>query len=822
MEILNLEINNIRGIKNIKLAPDGKSIVVFGPNGVGKSAIVDAIDFLLSGKISRLVGEGTKSLSLKEHGCHVDFRNDLKNTTVKAVVKINNKKINIERSINKPNQLLIKPKEEKELIDSYLKIAAFGQHILSRREILNYITAEAGKRAKEIMSLLDLSEIENIRSIFVNVKNEAETKFKITESNLLNKKSEISNLLSLPDFSGKITLDKVNELREILNGEKICELSSNKIKENLTSHFFVAKDERFTKDQIENTIKEIKKLIQEKDEIYTKEYQLKTILENIKKDAKFRKYSLYKKLIEAGISLVDQTNICPLCGRKWEKGDFKTYLEDKKQENEIVKDKQDKIDGLSLYIKKQIDLFKTDLTNIDKARIQLKLKMITDQESKELLKCNNLIDSWSDAMNNPIESFELENWPSSPLSEIFEATFLNSEIINPIENALLGIGEQLSVQQDAWDTLTKMEEKWSSYTNALSEKKKSEFNKKITCSMLEYFENARDEVLESIYNAVKDSFDEFYKTIHSEDEQKFMSNLKHKKAELIFEVNFFERGMFPPHALHSEGHQDSMGLCLFFALNKFLTKDAIKIVILDDVVMSIDCSHRRSICRLIKNYFPEKQLIITTHDTSWAKQLKTEGIITQQNMIHFTNWNIDTGPIFELDKDLWDLIKVDLEKNDIPSAAHKLRRNAECFFENICDLLNAKIPYKGHHQWEFGDYAAAAISTYKNYLKKAKNNFKKMNQQSKYNEICELEKKANKIIDRTQVEQWIINENVHYNKWSEFGKEDFEPVVMAFKDLFALFSCDKCGSTIELTRTKGKNAKSFVSCACGNIHWNVQ
>ena len=72
MKILNLEIKNIRGIKNIKIQPDGKSIVVFGPNGVGKSAIVDAVDFLLSGQISRLIGEGTKCLSLKEHGCHVD------------------------------------------------------------------------------------------------------------------------------------------------------------------------------------------------------------------------------------------------------------------------------------------------------------------------------------------------------------------------------------------------------------------------------------------------------------------------------------------------------------------------------------------------------------------------------------------------------------------------------------------------------------------------------------------------------------------------------------------------------------------------------
>jgi hypothetical protein len=73
-----------------------------------------------------------------------------------------------------------------------------------------------------------------------------------------------------------------------------------------------------------------------------------------------------------------------------------------------------------------------------------------------------------------------------------------------------------------------------------------------------------------------------------------------------------------------------------------------------------------------------------------------------------------------------------LDNDDIPSAAHKLRRNAEYFFENICDFLKASIDYEGSHRWDLGSYAAAAISTYKRYLKKAKDNFHKMHQEEKY------------------------------------------------------------------------------------------
>jgi|SRR3972149_8087396 len=819
MKILSLEVKNIRGIKYIKIKPEGKSIVIFGPNGTGKSAIVDAIDFLMTGKISRLVGEGTKSLGLKEHGCHVDSRDDLKNTIVMAKCEVNGKEVVMERSINSPSSLKVVPQEYKDLVESYLKIAALGQHILSRREILKYITAEAGKRAKEIMSLLDLSDVENVRSTFVAVKNEAEISFKHAESNLNVAKSEVSNLLSLTSFSEESALNNVNELRGVLGGSKIIELLPEKVKENLKAHPFEATSDTLTKDQIENTVNEIRSLVKGKDEVREKELELKTLLEEVRKEAKLKRYLLYKKLFEAGLSLVDESNVCPLCGRKWEEGDFKAYLNEKKKETDIAKEKQEKINEMSSFIKKKVDLFKNDLNILVKAHKQLKLETIDDNELKN---CVSLLDSCSESMDKPLEIFEDGKWPVLSLEDVFGVSFLERKMLAPLGDTLKKVGEQFSKQQVAWDTLTKMEDKWKRYRDALESKKVSKISKRRASASLDYFEKARDEVLESIYDAVKSNFDEYYKTIHSDDESEFVSKISHVKAELIFEVDFYGRGLFPPHALHSEGHQDSMGLCLFFALNKYLTKDAIKTIILDDVVMSIDRSHRRAVCQLLKNFFLDKQFIITTHDTAWAKQLKAEGIVTQKNMIHFLNWNVDTGPIFELDKDLWDTIKEDLEKDDVPSAAHKLRRNAECFFENICDFLNAKLPYKGDHQWELGDFAPAAISAYKEYLKKAKTNFQKMKQQDKFEELNELDKKANDIIGKSQIEQWIVNENVHYSKWDEYSKNDFEPVVETFKDLFSLFTCSSCGATMTISQSKGDTSKTIVSCGCGKIFWNVQ
>lgn len=73
MKLLELEIHNFRGARDLKIKPEGKNFLIWGANGSGKSTVVDALDFLLTGNISRMTGKGTKDIKLKEHAPHIDF-----------------------------------------------------------------------------------------------------------------------------------------------------------------------------------------------------------------------------------------------------------------------------------------------------------------------------------------------------------------------------------------------------------------------------------------------------------------------------------------------------------------------------------------------------------------------------------------------------------------------------------------------------------------------------------------------------------------------------------------------------------------------------
>jgi hypothetical protein len=79
--------------------------------------------------------------------------------------------IQIERCVLHPNKLICDTQNEI-VIEPILAFAARGQHILTRREILRFITSEAGTRSAEIQDLLNLIEIEEVRKSFVKVRGE--------------------------------------------------------------------------------------------------------------------------------------------------------------------------------------------------------------------------------------------------------------------------------------------------------------------------------------------------------------------------------------------------------------------------------------------------------------------------------------------------------------------------------------------------------------------------------------------------------------------------------------------------------------------------
>jgi len=236
--------------------------------------------------------------------------------------------------------------------------------------------------------------------------------------------------------------------------------------------------------------------------------------------------------------------------------------------------------------------------------------------------------------------------------------------------------------------------------------------------------------------------------------------------------------------------------------------------------MSVDAGHRRRFCDLINKFFNDKQFIITTHDKVWANQLRTAGVVSSGNsFIEFYNWDINLGPRVNFDPNLWTKLDAALSKGDIPSAAARLRRASEEFFGNACNNLNAEVVYRQDGRWDLGDFISSAMSQYKKLLKKAKDVAQSYGEKGKCEELKQLDEARSEAFKCSQAEQWPINQNVHFSNWANFEEPDFRPVVEAFKELFALFECEECGSMLWVEGSA--KTHSSVRCQCGKIFWNL-
>ncbi len=78
-----------------------------------------------------------------------------------------------------------------------------------------------------------------------------------------------------------------------------------------------------------------------------------------------------------------------------------------------------------------------------------------------------------------------------------------------------------------------------------------------------------------------------------------------------------------PRLTLSEGHRNSLGLCIFLAMAK-READKDRPLFLDDVVVSLDRGHRGMIAELLEEAFSARQVVILTHDRDWYSELRQQ------------------------------------------------------------------------------------------------------------------------------------------------------------------------------------------------------
>ena len=818
MKVISLEIHELRGIRHQVINLNKNNISIYGPNGSGKSGVVDALDFLLTGKIARLTGEGTSGFSLLKYGKHIEA--DINDSYVKSSIFFDGIRQTVEltRYLNKPDELLYDRKYQ-EVVEPILELAGRGHYVLTRKNLLKYIVAKSGDRSKEIQALLNIDEIEDVRAALKNYINNNKKELKNAETNLRNSENDLVGRCGCKKFTKESVIDKINQLREVVNGDPLTRLSSECIvngvrlpesssgKPSMNTTTLLSDCNILSRFVLSDVQKELRLTLE------TFHQATKLFLT----DPKNRRLVNLRNFIEDGIRLLDDSGSCPLCDTEWLPEELREFLNDKFIKSQEQSSLFNEIETIGETPLRELNKVTNALKSL-LGKIPLLPGETTVPEKLRL---------WQDRIDRTINIIRFPHEPQNliDLSNVLDANWITPEyvpsLLEEIQGSLESKKIEITPEQKAWDTLNQLKSvvsTWEKHSNQATEKKLIlERSQKFLTSFIE----SRDVVLNGLINSISSRFVSLYKAMHGDDEKEFTADISLTDTGMNFTVDFYGKGKEPPQALHSEGHQDSMGICLYLALAEKLTGGVFNFIVLDDVLMSVDADHRRQFSKMLRNEFPDIQFVITTHDRIWANQLRNDGVVSKINSVEFTDWTIELGPsVSNEDSEDWEKIYELVRSNNISQASAKLRKASEQFFASVCERLEGKVVYRSGNQRSLGELGSSIETRYKSLLRDSKKSYDSWGRSEESKNVAVISKEFHEICKTKEIEQWAINPTTHYNEWATLSKNDFLPIIDAFKRFFECFKCPKCGSIIELSKSNYRNVG--LCCSCKNINLNLE
>jgi len=816
IRIETIEIEKFRGVRELTLDLRQENFGICGPNGTGKSGVVDAIEFALTGDVSRLSGRGTGDLSLKAHAPHVKEHKTPKQAVVRlrAHVPALGKSATITRSVVSPSNYTLEP-DEPDIRAVIEETQIHPEFALSRREIIRYILAEPNKRSADVQELLRLSDVEQTRKALTSLANEARRERDAKQQAQVRARSELLKAFEIDKPDPAAILTAVNERRAVLALAPLEKLEAGtSLKEGVREEAAPAQAP-VKKAQAKSDLDKVRRAAADGEDEETAEKRAAALqdIKSILEDAAALRSIRQQALVKAGMELVDEDS-CPLCDTPWDHKALLKHLADKldsaKEAGELIS----RLNANLNHIIGELDAHAGLITRI----IADAAKLETAPETQALSTYKTGIEDAAGALRAFVaDASGIDKAKDALEFQWWALTGETPACLDACSAAVKALPD-VSDEDKARDFLTRAEDHYRRAVEARAESQDAEAKADTAAKVLEVYEAKTDDILVGLYDEVAGDFTAYYRSLNHEDEGEFEGRLIPSAAKLGFDVDFYGYGKFPPGAYHSEGHQDGMGLCLYLALMKRTLGDKFTFSVLDDVLMSVDTEHRREVCKLLKREFPDTQFILTTHDPVWLKYMHTEGLV--KDSVSFSGWSVETGPKVWQHQEVWEEIEEALNKNDVQGAAAKLRHYLEFIANTMADSLRAEVRFKGDGRYDLGDLMPPVVNRWRKKLRDAVKAAKSWAKDEDAKAVGKILEHVDEARARVRTEEWAINPAVHYNAWANLQADEFRQVVSAFADLLATMQCDNCKSFVEL-QPRGGSAE-IIRCNCSDIAINLK
>ncbi len=772
MKVKGIKITWFRGSADpIELDTALKSVVVYGENGSGKSSFVDAVEYnIKDGKINHLAHEYS---GRKQEKAIINTHTP--GSQLSSVVITFEDKSTLEAKIQKNGTFTVTPEEH------HLRGWDYRRTILRQNEVADFIADTKGNKYSALLPLLGLSHLEvaaeNLRKIEKNLASIGKLDSKkqdVTEINLKRKK----------EFGDKkwegIKATLLQMFTKYCGGDVSTKSLLLIIKE--TAEALKTRIEKLSEEEKRHTaLLEISKL-----DIATQIIEVRASAVKLSSSSEpliAEKLAVLKAAVTYSNKNIEDEMDCPACGRLIEASKFSEHVRAE------VKAFKEAVDDFDTY-KANINILCESLYN---------LKKLLKQKSIEHWK--NLLD---DKVISHIEGLDVEELRSScgeeELSKIEEnaeiiVTAAADEVKDPLPDAasLVADKEKLEVIKEIVRG------------SAVSREIKKIEDAIAFVSTLQrlYREQIRSKA-SAVIGEISSDIARMWGVLHPDERVEDVRLNLPTDIDKAIEIGlkFYGVEQDSPRLTLSEGHRNSLGLCIFLAMAK---KDAGNPIILDDVVVSFDRNHRGMVGELLTEEFADRQVLLFTHERDWYIDLRKQLDAKQWQFKTLLPWeNPEIGVRFSEKQFGFDDARAYLLTSP-DSAGNTARKIVDTSFAVLAESLQVSLPYRhrerndGRTGHEFLEKMSAAKDSFQ--IKRDGSNYES------FTEALEDLKSADKLVI-----SWANRASHEF----DVTKNEAAKLIDACEAALSRFTCEKCNKEV----TYLTNEKSgFKQCSCGYLRW---
>ena len=783
MRIKSIELAWFRGSATpVALEPNGKSMVVYGENGSGKSSFVDAVEYVVN-------NNGIDHLKNEYSGSHLvnAIPNTHKSVSDKTTLKFqfrDDSQLNVEFRPNGSSK--ISGAEHIGMPNWQNK-----QTILRQDDVSRFIHATKGEKYSALLPLLGLTEMEfaaeNLRKLTRHVEGESH----IVENKTKLKQMEQRQIDTFGTQANEDMLQAVDILyleycsSDPTASDPISRCAELKTAINNRIQMYTATDRlqlllrKVTETRLEDHVMAVR----------ASGVQLASSMDSLigEKLAVLKSADDFaKRLTEA------ETVECPACGQCIAVNAFREHIA---EESDRLKDINDTFITYRATIGTVCDTLTLLRSTLAAPELQTWRFETTEQETLkgfvdlEAMDINSLRQSCTDDDLKAIEG---------TISPIVGAALLASRDSPPdiqkltvdldkaeVAHYVLGTGR---VERDvaAVEALLK----WI-----------VTLEQRVRLSIRQQAER----IISGITHDVESMWETLHPGKQIDNVRLSMPTGPDKAIDVV--LTFHGLNQESPRLTLSEGFRNSLGLCIFLAMAKRVS-DTDRPLFLDDVVVSLDRTHRGMILELLEKEFSDRQVIILTHDRQWYTELRHQ-------LEHNSKWLFKTLLPYETPGTgiRWSQKTTTfsdaraLLKGRPDAAASDARRIMDVELPMIAEQLQIRLPY---------------LRSDKNDRRMAHEFVSRLVADGKR---CFQKKAVGGYVANSDALDALAEADRLLESWGNRAAHSFDIVpseaselIDACESALAVFSCDSCDPPSKVWRLEDRNSECF-QCRCGAVRW---